>query len=149
MAPPSTSVPLSVRLIAVDPPGNCYGDDTPVVIGVQRGTDVEQIAPATVTAAFDVEIKVVDDGDFRGPSVHGRRGDRFLYLVWGRVTPTAAFDRFARSNIMLNGIPPDLRRPGRDRRLVCTVQDSRSGAPASGRLRPGEVSWALEAQPAV
>ncbi len=121
-----------------------------MVIGVQRGTEVEQIAPATETAAFDVEVKLVDDGgDFRGPYVHGRRGDRFLYLVWGRVTPTATFDRFARSKVMLNDVPPDLRRPTRDRRLVCTVQASRSGAPASGRLRPGEVSWSLEAQPAV
>ena len=42
--------------------------------------------------------------DFKGPAVHGERGDRFLYLTWGDVDDYAHFRRFRRAKLMLNRI---------------------------------------------
>ena len=57
-------------------------------VGVQRKQEVvEQVAgdAPSATWTFDVATKVGPDGaiDFAGPFVHGKRGERFLYLSWG------------------------------------------------------------------
>ncbi len=46
------------------------------------------------------------DGDFRGPAVQGRKGDRFIYLTWG-TCPQESFSMFRRAKLMLNDLPRD------------------------------------------
>ena len=70
-------------------------------------------SPATCwSAKWDVDVQVVtgDDGalDFKGPAVHGKRGERFLYLTWGDVGPDESFAMFRRAKLMLNHVDADL-----------------------------------------
>ena len=44
------------------------------------------------------------DGDFRGPAVQGRKGDRFVYLTWGTCAG-GAFTMFRRAKLMLDDLP--------------------------------------------
>ena len=78
-------------------------------LGLQRARD--QIVQGTLTEGgvqFDAEVnvKVGRDGepDFTGPLVHGRRGERFLYLSWGRVTTTSDHDMFRRLKLYLSPV---------------------------------------------
>ncbi len=63
--------------------------------------------PPTVSAwgRLDVDVVRGRDGalDFRGPAVHGRPGDRFLYLTSGRVHD-GTFDMFRRAKLMLSAV---------------------------------------------
>jgi hypothetical protein len=57
-------------------------------VGVQRRQEVVDLVAGDAPDArwrLAVTTKINDDGtvDFAGPYVHGRRGDRFLYLSWG------------------------------------------------------------------
>jgi hypothetical protein len=45
--------------------------------------------------------------DFKGSVVHGKRGERFLYLTWGQVHD-GTFDMFRRANLVLNAVDPQL-----------------------------------------
>ena len=157
--------PLLVEVVieALDPPPNPAGDHD-LVFGIQRNKEVEQLT-ISATTQFEVEIGlVVNDGaiDFRGPYVHGPRGDRFLYVVWGARSPGEDFERFARAKLMLGDIPAELlptapeiaaaneaaneaadadgRRAGNP--LVCTMEaTNEKGHPASGTLREPAVRW--------
>ena len=69
-----------------------------VHVAVQIGKEPVGLVPGDADGArweVDVRTVVTDDGvDLRGPAVHGRKGDRFLYLTWGDV---GAGDTFAMS----------------------------------------------------
>ena len=59
-------------------------------VGLQSGRDDVVRGHETPDGlVFDVSIDVkrADDGspDFRGPLVHGPKGERFLYVTWGRL----------------------------------------------------------------
>ena len=51
--------------------------------------------------------------DFKGPAVHGKRGERFLYLTWGNVASDGSFTMFRRAKLMLNRVEDDLIRTAR------------------------------------
>lgn len=92
------------------PSGEPYND---VRVGVQIRKDPEELVPANAQAArWELDLTVVegpDDGiDFKGPAVHGKRGDRFLYLTWGNVDTNGEFEMFRRAKLMLNRIDPNL-----------------------------------------
>ncbi len=161
-------LPVAVRVRATDPPPNPPGD-VDLAWGIQRGKEVEQLTVSGSTGAsieFQMEIGLVSvdgDIDFRGPYVHGRKGDRFLYVVWGALKPTDEFERFARAKLILNDIPSELlptptevagaeASAGADGELdehhesgsaiVCDMQaTNQKGQPASGTLRAPAVSW--------
>jgi hypothetical protein len=59
-------------------------------VGLQAGRDdVIRGTEGPDELAFDVtiDVKRAADGspDFRGPLVHGPKGERFLYVTWGRL----------------------------------------------------------------
>lgn len=62
-----------------------------VHVGVQIRQDPARLVRADESEArWEVDVEVIrNDGalDFRGPGVHGKRGDRFIYLTWGNVGP--------------------------------------------------------------
>ena len=65
-------------------------------------------APA---ARWDVDVRAVVDAtgvDLRGPAVHGKRGERFLYLTWGDVGADGSFAMFRRAKLMVADIDPAL-----------------------------------------
>ena len=100
---------------------------------------------------WDIEIVVTVDADanldFCGPAVHGKRGERFLYLTWGNVTETGTFEMFRRAKLMLADIEPTLfRNREASRVLVARVRltDDR-GAPRCGRVAPPAIEWSVSA----
>jgi Family of unknown function (DUF5990) len=119
-------------------------DDEPchnVHVGIQVGRDPADLVPGdSDEAVWRVDLKVVEGDaglDFRGPAVQGRRGERFVYLIWGAVSAEGAFTMFRRAKLMLgdlaNVVWPD--RP--IQRLVVRVDlTDGCGGPRCARLRP-------------
>jgi hypothetical protein len=96
---------------------------------------------------MEVRVVVTEDGeiDLRGPAVHGRRGDRFLYLTWCNEPSPGEFEMFRRAKLMLDRIEPTLLReaaagPG----LVAEVDLSMpDGSPRCARVDPPAILWSL------
>ena len=94
------------------------------------------------TAAWEPRVKTGKDGepDFRGPLVHGKRGERFLYVSWGEPTGSG-HEMFRRLKLYLgpltragwsqSGIDSRMLRGGRQ--VVVRISGRASdGTPACG-----------------
>jgi hypothetical protein len=140
-----------MRIIGTDLPGS--GGRLPGVrIGVQHGDTVVDAMPAdAASVTFELEVTVVEtaDGlDFRGPLVHGRRGERFLYLVWTRPDAEGAPTMFRRAKLQLAPViqllPPTV--SDADGRIVTgslALTDAKGG-PVCASVRPPAISWQLD-----
>ena len=148
---------MKLSVIGTNMPGKtfCQPDGSTlenVCVGIQEGRDAVGLVPGDADSArWETEIRTVtaDDGavDFRGPAVHGVRGERFVYLTWGNLAAGGTFAMFRRAKLMLNRIDPDLvsRAVADDSGLVCTVNltDGRGG-PRCARVDPPAISWTLD-----
>jgi hypothetical protein len=119
-----------------------------VHVAVQVGKDpVGPVRGDATAARWDIDVRaLVDDGavDLRGPAVHGKKGDRFLYLTWGDVGPGGTFAMFRRAKLMVADIDPDLlaAAAGVDGALVATIGlTDEHGGPRCARVRPPAISW--------
>ena len=88
-------------------------------VGLQVRSDPVDLVPGDADSAswtLEVRVKVAEDGalDFAGPAVHGRRGERFLYLTWGDVGSDGGFAMFRRAKLMLDRVDPALVRSAED-----------------------------------
>src|SRR5215212_6497697 len=136
------AAPLVVRVIGHDLPGRRFCDYDDVRVGVQRGHEAEQLVAGDATeAVFDVTVTPTGDGDARGPYVHGRRDDRFIYLVWV-AAPGATM--FRRAKLRLDTVPPSewtsAQRPGHLLEGRIRLTDDRGG-PLCARVPPAMVTW--------
>ena len=122
-----------------------------VHVGVHAAREPSQLIRADASEMrWEVEVSVVQTSgslDFRGPSVHGKRGDRFLYLSWGTVDDADHFEMFRRAKLMFDAVPGALLRsaqvPGH--RLVGTVNMTHGdGMPRCAAVRPPVVEWTVE-----
>ena len=111
-------------------------------VGVQRGREGEQfVAGDAPEAVFDLELTPVGPAEARGPFVQGRRGERFLYLVWA-----AGADRtmFRRLKLLLADVPATVwvaaQEPGHRLEARLALTDG-SGGPRCARVRPPDVAW--------
>jgi hypothetical protein len=120
-----------------------------VHVGVQCRKEVIDLHPgdaASATWSFDVDARDVGEGsvEFYGPFVHGRRGDRFVYLSWGTVDTGGTFTMFRRAKLMLSAVEPSVisadRRSGAQLvgRLGLTSGD---GGPRCAAVRPPGIDW--------
>ncbi len=122
-----------------------------VHVGVQVGQDPAQLVRADAPEAnWQLDVDVVHrDGtlDFRGPAVQGRRGERFVYLTWGDVNPTAHFERFRRAKLMLHRIDDAvLDEAIQTGRLAATVDlTGPDGLPRCARVDPPAITWSSAA----
>ncbi len=98
-------------------------------------------------ARWDIDVRtVVADGgvDVRGPAVHGKKGERFLYLTWGDVGDGNSFAMFRRAKLMIGDIEPELLAAAArdDGLLVASISltDERGG-PRCARVKPPVISW--------
>ena len=132
----------------------CAADGSPLTnvhVGVQIRSDPSDLVSGDASAAR-WELDVIVDRqpgmplDFRGPAVHGRRGDRFLYLTRGNVDDHGTFQMFRRAKLMLDRIDPQLVAAAqqRARPLVGKIRlaDSR-GAPRCARVDPPDLIWTI------
>jgi hypothetical protein len=111
---------LSLRIVGRKMPGLVYGkasgalvERSPVYVGVQKkgGEVVSLVRGDAPQAVFDLSVGVdwsrsapTGAPDFRGPFVHGKTGDRFLYLSWGQLDPDGTFTMFRRAKLHLSKI---------------------------------------------
>ena len=120
-----------------------------VHVGLQEGRDPVGLVRADARrATWPAAVRIVgaDAGalDFRGPAVHGTRGERFLYLTWGQVGTDGSFAMFRRAKLMLDRIDPELvRRAARDGTELSATVDLTDdhGCPRCARVDPPAISW--------
>ncbi|CAN5558621.1 hypothetical protein BH10ACT3_BH10ACT3_00950 [soil metagenome] len=116
-----------------------------------RDEAVGRVAATATSAEWQLEVRTVVDAhgelDFRGSAVHGKRGDRFLYLTWGDVGPDGSFSMFRRAKLMLNRVDDDVMRRAVDGAangvaLMAQVDltDERGG-PRCARVDPPAIEW--------
>ena len=128
----------------------------PVHVGIQRGTEVIDRVRGDASEAifnFVVEVKPAKDGslDFRGPYVHGKTGDRFLYLSWGSLQTNGMLDMFRRAKLKFDTIDPaDIQRAVDtgallEGRLPLT---DKTGCPICATVRPPILQWRVVEEPA-
>lgn len=135
---------MDVRIVGVNLPGRTWGTYDNVHVGVQHRTEVVDMVPGDADeAVWEFEIEPTG-GDFKGPHVQGKRGERFFYLSWGAVGADGRFGMFRRAKLMLGAIDPGVldaaAQPGY--RLVATLSlTGGDGAPRCAALRPPAVSW--------
>jgi hypothetical protein len=130
---------VQVTIEGVALPGRSCGEHTDVHVGVQRKQEVvEQVradAPSA-TWTFEVTTKLDADGnrDFGGPFVHGKRGERFVYLSWGDGAGDS-FTMFRRAKLFLADAPDA---PSVVARVHLT---DAKGMPMCSRLKAPALAW--------
>ena len=82
--------------------------------------------------------------DLRGPAVHGKKGERFLYPTWGDVGAGDSFAMFRRAKLMIGDIKPGMLAAAArgDSELVASLSltDARGGSRCA-RVKPPVISW--------
>ncbi len=121
-------------------------------LGMQHGSEVIDPVPATagpVSFALTVEVTTTGDGvafDTRGRYVHGRCGNRFLYLSWGEVDRDGGFGMVMRTKIGLDSIEPGLiaraLESGATLRGTLSLVDA-AGKPVSGTVPSERIAWTI------
>lgn len=122
-----------------------------VHVGLQVGREPAELVKADASEArwdFDIEA-VIREGqpDFRGRAVHGKRGDRFVYLTWGEVNHDDGFEMFRRANLMLNRIDENVMQSAiAEGRLLARIDlTSDDGGPRCARVDPPAIEWSVQA----
>ena len=143
--------PVRILIEGTNLPGTAFAEHRHVHVGVQCRSDAVDLVPGDAPAAafeFDVGVLLTPDGwDFRGPYVHGKRGERFIYLALGDRPPGGDFAMFRRAKLHLSCLGHDLVAqavaPGH--RLVArlSLTDARGG-PRCASLRPPAIAWTVE-----
>jgi hypothetical protein len=120
-----------------------------VHVGVQVGRDPAQLARAdTAGPSWEVDVNVSRSGgrlDFRGPAVHGKRGDRFIYLTWVNVGPDDVFEMFRRAKLMLDRVETHVMEAAVGAGTLCAEVDltGGDGGPRCARIDPPAVTWSV------
>jgi hypothetical protein len=131
---------VTIRIAGVNLPGRNWGGYENIHVGVQRKAEPVELVPGDAAeAAWEFPVDLTAEGDFRGPYVQGRRGERFIYLTWGAVDAAGTFSRFRRAKLMLAGLEPE---PGQmlHGELSLTGGD---GGPRCASVRPPAISWTV------
>ena len=130
-----------------DLPGVSRSGYDRIGVGLQvRSEPVGVVAGDAAAARWETDVTLVGD-DFRGPAVHGRRGERFVYLTWGDLSD-GGFAMFRRAKLMLSSVDSALlaEAAGGDRCLVAdVVLTDEKGGPRCARVDPPAVRWSVEA----
>jgi len=147
--------PLRIRIEGTNLPGRTFAEHTNVHVGVQCRSDPVDLTPGDAPeATFDFEVDILpsDEGgwDFRGPYVHGKRGERFLYLTWGDVSPDGEYAMFRRAKLHLSCLDDALVSTAADAGRPLTARlgltDGRGG-PRCASVRPPAISWTAGSEP--
>lgn len=144
---------MIVRISGRDLPGRTWCSDGEDLDNVHVGPQVRHepvdLVPGDAPSAewtLDVRVEITEDGalDFAGPAVHGKRGERFLYLTWGDVGDDGEFAMFRRAKLMLDPIDPALIRkadaPDHALDAEISLTDARGG-PTCARVDPPQLTW--------
>jgi hypothetical protein len=142
---------VGLRIIGHHLPGLRWAGHESIHLGVQRQRgELAQLVPGDAgEAIFDVSVDVVSDAkgtDLRGPFVHGRRGERFVYLSWTQVRPDGSSEMFRRAKLHLSALAQqDVARAaatGATIEATLNLTDS-DGGPLCASIHPPRVHWRL------
>ena len=148
----SAKRPLRIRVEGTNLPGRTFCEQQHVHVGVQcRSEPVDLVVGDSAEAIFEFEVDILpaddDAWDFRGPYVHGKRGERFIYLTWGDRPPGGDFAMFRRAKLHLSCLDPALigaaAAPGQTLVARLGLTDAKAG-PRCASLRPPDVAWTAE-----
>ena len=140
---------VPVRIIGRRLPGLNWSGRSGIHLGVQRGSEVVGLVRGDEgEATFDIEVELHVDAegntDFRGPYVHGRRRERFIYLSWGEVDAEGTFTMFQRLKLPLSPLIEqfgvDAVRGSRRVHAFLELTDPK-GRPVASSVRPPWVFW--------
>lgn len=149
MTPPRT---LQLELVAIDPP---FEQAHGVLFGLQAGREVDDPVPAVTTTVFTTTLFITEvevagqraEVDVKGEHVHGKRGDRFLYIAWGLADPAEPFVMFARAKVKLAAIPSDMLDLAMQQGVALVGKfraTNAKGEPATGTIKSADLAWYLE-----
>lgn len=145
---------VRVAITGVNLPGRvfCRPDGTlmdNVHVGVQIRQGPARLVRADASEArWEVDVEIIrKDGalDFRGPCVHGKRGDRFIYLTWGHVGPGNTFEMFRRAKLVLDHVERELIEKAMATghlRVAVDLTDDRGG-PRCARVDAPALAWSV------
>jgi hypothetical protein len=150
---------LTVTIEGFEMPGrSCAPDDTGqryenICVGVQRQREPEHLVGGDEKSpawTFPIDVRPPVDGapDFGGPYVHGRRGERFLYLTWGTVAGDA-FAMFRRAKLVFDDCPAAVLSEALERgglHIRVRMRDGQ-GNPRCARVRDAEWTAFRAARP--
>jgi hypothetical protein len=145
---------VRIRIIGTDLPGrDCpAGHNFPgyanVHVGVQtkrRPPELLDLQPGDAEeVTWTIECHVAGS-DVRGPYIHGRPGDRFIYLNWGSVDSDGRMDMFRRAKLMLAGVPTDVLAEAAESGTLIGrlgLTDGK-GQPLCAAVRPPAIEWSV------
>lgn len=140
---------MIVNIEGTDLPGRTCGGYHEVAVGIQRRAEVIDVHPADVEAVawtFEVATTPTTDGglDVRGPFVHGRPGNRFLYLSWGDRGADGTFVMFRRAKLMFDAVTPETLAAAAEagHALVARLGlTDAQGMPLCAAVRPPKITW--------
>jgi hypothetical protein len=147
-----TAVP--VRIVGRRLPGSSWSGRSGIHVGVQRGSEVVGLVTGDAAdAVFDIDLEVIADSDgapdFRGPYVHGRRGERFVYLSWGEVDDAGTFAMFRRLKLhlapLVEQVSAESVLAAKKIQAVLELTDTR-GRPLAASVRPPWVTWRINSR---
>jgi hypothetical protein len=148
---------VDVRIVGHNLPGLRWCEYERVHAGIQREQQVVGLVPGDAAeAVFRLTVDVVTGSeqgpDFRGPFVHGRRGERFLYLSWGQLAPDGDFAMFRRAKLWLSAADEQAvacaLTPGQVLEATLDLTDARGG-PLCASVRPPRIRWQVAAATSV
>ena len=119
-----------------------------VHVAVQVGKDpAGPVRGDADSARWEVDVRAAlsENGvDLYGPAIHGKKGERFLYLTWGDVGAGGSFSMFRRAKLMIADIEPEmLAAAARDDGVLVaslSLTDER-GCPRCARVKPPVIRW--------
>jgi len=144
-------VAVQLNIVGRRLPGSSWSGRSGIHVGLQREDEVVNLVNGDEgEAVFDVDLDVVAgaDGqpDFRGDFVHGRRGERFVYLSWGEVDDTGTFTMFRRLKLHLMPLVEQCtaERVLSAKRIQAVLElTDTKGRPLAASVRPPWVTWRL------
>ncbi|WP_394833571.1 DUF5990 family protein [Pendulispora rubella] len=142
-------MPVLLTIVGRNLPGRDCGPHTGVRVALQVGkAHVGEVDADAPEVSWTTEITITSgtsgvEPDVRGPAVHGKRGERFLYLAWLERTAAGTHAMFRRAKLQLDGIPHDVLdacvKSGALRaELGLTACD---GLPVCASVRPPRIAW--------
>ena len=143
---------LKLELRGKNPPGRTFDAFENVHVGLQRkkaAVDLFRGDGENIGWVFEIESTAGNgnETDFRGSYVHGKRGERFIYLSWGDVAADGTFAMFRRAKVMLNAVEPRLLRMASAGGALSgsfSLTDARGrGGPLRTTLRPPLIEWTV------